>query len=92
MGLRDRLGRDDGPAGRRYQMREKLLSVGDDFWIEDEAGQKVFKVNGKAARLRDTFVLEDSAGDEVAKIQEKALSIRDKMEIEFDGTSPPEED
>ena len=22
----------------RYQMREKMLSIGDDFWIEDESG------------------------------------------------------
>ena len=47
MGLRDR---DlDGP---RFQMREKLMSVGDDFWIEDDQGHRLFKVNGKATVLR----------------------------------------
>ena len=66
MNLRDRLHRDS-PAVRRYQMREKLLSIGDDSWIEDAAGDKVFKVNGKAARIRDTFILEDAAGAEVAR-------------------------
>jgi uncharacterized protein YxjI len=85
MGLRDRLRGDDGPSGRRYQMREKLLSIGDDFWIEDESGQRAFKVDGKAMRVRDTFVLEDASGSEVAKIQEKKLSVRDKMTIEMDG-------
>ncbi len=44
MGLRDRFRGDDVPAGRRYRMQEKLLSVGDDYWIEDESGQRVFKV------------------------------------------------
>jgi hypothetical protein len=39
---------DDG--GRKFVMREKLLSIGDDFWIEDGSGQKVFKVDGKAMR------------------------------------------
>ncbi len=39
----------------RYQMREKLLSIGDDFWIEDESGRRAFKVNGKALRLRKTL-------------------------------------
>jgi uncharacterized protein YxjI len=68
-------------------MREKLLSIGDDFWIEDESGQRVFKVDGKAMRVRDTFVLEDASGSEVAKIQEKKLSVRDKMTIEMDGRS-----
>ena len=64
-------------------MQEKLLSIGDDYWIEDESGQRVFKVDGKAVRVRDTFVLEDAPGSELAKIQERKLSVRDKMKIEM---------
>jgi len=63
-------------------MREHLLSIGDDYWIENESGERAFKVNGKAVRVRDTFVLEDAAGGEVAKIQERKLRVRDTMEIE----------
>ena len=85
MGLRDRLRGDAGPAPRRYQMREKLLSIGDDYWIEDEQGRRAFKVDGKAVRIRDTFVLRDAGGGEVAKIQERMLRVRDSMEIERDG-------
>jgi hypothetical protein len=33
--------RDDGPHGRRFQMREKLASIGDDSWIEDDQGDRV---------------------------------------------------
>ena len=66
-------------------MHEKLISIGDDYWIEDENGDKVFKVNGKAARIRDTWELEDTGGTTVAKIQEKKLSVRDKIEIEWNG-------
>ena len=51
--------RNDGDA-RRFRMREKLASIGEDFWIEDEDGNRVFKVDGKALRVRDTFVMEDS--------------------------------
>ena len=58
----------DAPAVVHYQMREKLLSIGDDFWIEDESGNKVYKVNGKAVRMRQTFILEDPSGGELAKI------------------------
>jgi uncharacterized protein YxjI len=85
MGLRDRKrGRDDGDGGvRQYQMQQKLLSIGDDYWIEDGSGQRVFKVDGKAARLRDTFVLEDASGNQVAKLKERKLSVRDKMTIEI---------
>jgi uncharacterized protein YxjI len=71
-----------GDGGTRYQMRQKLASIGDDSWIEDADGRKVFKVNGKAFRLRDTFILEDAEGHEVAKIQERKLHVRDTMAIE----------
>ncbi len=79
------LRRHDEPAGTRYRMREKLLSVGDDFWIETEDGDRAFKVNGKALRVRDTFVLESPRGDELYKIQKKALHIHDTMKVERDG-------
>jgi uncharacterized protein YxjI len=77
--------RDDGPASRRFVMRQKLLAIGDDSWIEDDAGERVFKVDGKAFRVRQTFVLKDMSGREVARIQERKLSIRDKIAIERDG-------
>ena len=82
MGLRDR---HQGDGTRRFQMREKLLAIGDDFWIEDENGDRVFKVDGKAIRFRDTFVLEDASGNEVARIKEKKLAVRDTMTIEIGG-------
>ena len=76
---------DDGPAGTRYTMHEKLFAIGDDSWIETDDGERAFKVNGKALRLRSTFVLEDPSGGELFKIQEKKLHIHDTMEIERDG-------
>jgi uncharacterized protein YxjI len=76
---------DDAPERRRFQMREKLLSIGDDFWIEDDQGERVYKVDGKALKLRETFVLEDRNGNERARIQEKKLSLRNTMRVERDG-------
>jgi uncharacterized protein YxjI len=77
--------RNRGLNGTRYTMREKLFSIGDDFWIENESGDRAFKVNGKAFRIRDTFVLESPSGEELYTIQEKKLSIRDKMAVERNG-------
>jgi uncharacterized protein YxjI len=77
--------RGNGSGGQRFVMKEKLLSIGDDFWIENEQGDRAYKVDGKAVRLRETFVLEDSSGNEVARIQEKKLTVRDKIEVERDG-------
>ncbi len=82
MGL---LRRNKGNQGTRFKIREDLLSIGDDYWIEDDSGAKVFRVDGKALRIRDTWVLEDGRGREVAKIQEKKLSIRDAITIEIGG-------
>jgi uncharacterized protein YxjI len=79
------LHRDDGPGGTRYQMREKLLSIGDDYWIETDDGQRAFKVDGKALRVRETFILESPSGEELYKIQERKLRIRDTMELERGG-------
>jgi uncharacterized protein YxjI len=66
----------------RYQMREKLLSIGDDFWIENESGQRAFKVDGKALRLRKTLIIEDPQGTALVQIQDRPIRIRDVMEIE----------
>jgi uncharacterized protein YxjI len=78
-------GRRDEARVTRYRMQEKLIAIGDDFWIENEAGQRAFKVNGKALRVRDTLVLETSNGQELFSIQTKMLHVRDAMNIERDG-------
>lgn len=66
----------------RYQMRAKLLSIGDDSWIEDQSGRRAFKVDGKALRVRKTLVLEDARGTALLKIQDRPVRVRDVMEIE----------
>lgn len=76
--------RNDAPH-LRFQMREKLIAVGDDYWIEDEDGHRCFKVNGKALRVRETWKLEDTDRNTVAEIQEKKLSVRDKIGIDLPG-------
>jgi len=63
-------------------MRQKLIAFGDDFYIEDEQGQKVFKVDGKVLRVRDTLVFKDMAGNKLCQIQERMLRVKDTMEIE----------
>lgn len=66
----------------RYKIRQKMLSIGDDFWIENQEGERVFKVDGKALRLRKTLILEDMKGNKLAKIQERLLAFKDTMAIE----------
>ena len=91
MGLRDRRQerreerreeRHGGGGATTYRMRQKLVSIGDDYWIEDEQGNRAFKVDGKALRIRDTLAFEDASGRELLKIQERMMRVRDTIEIE----------
>ena len=66
----------------RYQIRQKMFSIGDDFWIENQEGRKVFKVDGKALRLRKTLIFEDMNGNKLCQIQERWLPIRETMAID----------
>ena len=66
----------------RYRMRQKLISIGADFWIENEQGERVFKVDGKMLRVRDTLYFEDPQGKELCKLQQRLVTIRDTMVIE----------
>jgi uncharacterized protein YxjI len=69
-------------SATRYQMRQKLVAFGDDFYIQNEAGQKVFKVDGKVLRVRDTLKFKDMKGNVLCQIQERMLRIKDVMAIE----------
>ncbi|MFD5119622.1 LURP-one-related/scramblase family protein [Streptomyces sp. NPDC058385] len=66
----------------RYEVRERLFAVGEDYWIEDEQGHKAFLVDGKAMRLRDTFELKGPDGRVLIDIHEKMFALRDTMVIE----------
>jgi uncharacterized protein YxjI len=83
--LRQRRGRTtegEEEATHRYKMKEKLIDIGDDYWIEDEGGNKAFKVDGKLLRMRNTLTIKSHDGEDLYKIQEKWLHIKDSMEIE----------
>ena len=65
----------------RYKIRQNLISIGDDFWIENAEGKRVFKVDGKVFRIRKTLVFEDMNGKPLCTIKERLLTIRDTMTI-----------
>jgi len=69
-------------TANRYQMREKLVAFGDDYYIKNEAGQNIFKVDGKVLRVRDTLKFKDMRGNVLCQIQERMLTIKDVMAIE----------
>ena len=66
----------------RYQMREKLVAFGDDYYIKNEAGKNVFKVDGKVLRVRDFLQIKDMQGNVRCQVQERMIKIKDTMAIE----------
>lgn len=73
---------DHGEGVTRYRMRQKAVSLGDDYWVDDASGEHVYKVNGKVLRLRRTWSIEDRQGNRVARVQSRPVRIKDSMEIE----------
>lgn len=54
----------DGTNGtRRFRMRQKLVPIGDDYWIEDEDGRKVYKIDDPALVLAVVAVVGHMAHD-----------------------------
>lgn len=72
-------------ANNVYQMRQKMASIGDDYYIEDGQGNRVYHVDGKALRIRKRLIFEDMYGRELCQIQEKMLTLKDTMVIEREG-------
>lgn len=70
----------------RYVIREKLLSLGDDFTIRDGDGREVYKVDGRAfTLLREKLTFEDADGRELAFIREQVFTLYKAYEIHRDG-------
>ncbi|GLU49066.1 LURP-one-related/scramblase family protein [Nocardiopsis ansamitocini] len=69
----------------KFLVRERVFDIGDDYWVEDQNGDRAFLVDGKALRIRQTFELKDMDGNEIFRIRKRLLSVRDTMRIERDG-------
>lgn len=63
-------------------MRQRMLTIGDDYYIENGHGVRVFKADGKALRIRKTVIFEDLQGNELCAIKEQMFRIKDSMAID----------
>ncbi len=66
----------------RYQMRQRLVAIGNDYNIENDRGERAFHIDGKALRVRNTLIFEDPQGHELCQIQQRIARVKDTMEIE----------
>ncbi len=58
----------------RYVMRQKLLSLADNFTIKNEQEQDVFLVKGKLFSFGDKLSFQDLAGNELVFIEQRLLN------------------
>ena len=68
-------------SGKRYIMRQKMVSIGNDYWVENEQAEKVYEIDGKIG-LYKNFIFEDAHGKKLAKIHKAILTVKETMEIE----------
>jgi len=69
----------------RYVLKQKLLSWGDDFTIQDAEGRDAFFVDGKAFSLGAKLSFQDMSGNELLFISQQLLSWGKTYEITRDG-------
>ncbi|MGF6885281.1 uncharacterized protein YxjI [Nocardia sp. GAS34] len=70
----------------RYVMRQRVLSLGQDYWVTDESGNRAFLIDGRVLALRRTFELKGPGGEVYAVARKKALALRDTMTVRIGGS------
>jgi uncharacterized protein YxjI len=71
----------EGQSTMRYMMRQRILSLGDDFTIKDADGRDVYYVDGRAFSFGDKLSFKDMDGTELVFIDQKLLSVGPQYEI-----------
>jgi uncharacterized protein YxjI len=70
------------PAGvNRYLMRQRMFALGQDFVINNAAGQPCFKIDGKVRIVKESLKFRDMQGNLLYKLDEKVIRIRESFDI-----------
>jgi uncharacterized protein YxjI len=69
------------PVSKRYLLKQKLLSWGDDYYVRDDQNRDVYFVDGKAFSIGDQLSFQDLSGRELAFIKQKIFTLGRTYEI-----------
>jgi len=69
----------------RYELKQRLLSWGDDFYIKDALGRDRYFVDGKVFSVGDQLSFQDLNRNELAFIKQKVFSWGPAYEISRGG-------
>ena len=67
-------------GGKLFQIHQKLLSIGNDYTIENEQGETVYKVDGKVG-WHKKFIFENAEGKTLAMMKKHLVTIRETIEV-----------
>ncbi len=71
------------PAGvNRYIMRQRIVALGQDFYINNAAGQPMFKIDGKVRLIKESLKFRDMQGNLLYQLDERVLRIRESFDIQ----------
>ena len=76
---------DPSQSWSTYQLRRRMFTIGEDFWIQNGRGENVFRVDQEMLHIRETFAIHDANGNELATVDRKILAIQPTMNIERNG-------
>ena len=65
----------------RYQLKDKLFSIGGDAMIQDASGRDLLFVDGKAISLGRRLEIKDLQGNRLATIQQQLIALTPTFEI-----------
>lgn len=69
----------------QYVLKQKLVSLGNNFTIADLEGRDAFRVSGALATLGDKLSFADANGNELLYIEQKVFSWVGMYEVSRDG-------
>lgn len=66
----------------KFILNQQLFSIGSNFNIENEFGDKLFEVNGKIFTIGDKLTFKDVNGKIIFELKQKLFKIKDTYIIE----------
>jgi len=69
----------------RYQVKQRVFSLGDSYIIKDEYGEDKFRVKGEVFSFGHKLTIEDMSGIQVAYIEQKLLKFMPEYNIFLKG-------
>lgn len=70
-----------GSANSRFMVREQLFAFGDDFYVENDNGERVYWIDGKALSISKSLLFKDMQGNVKYRLEQKLLRARKTMTV-----------